>query len=749
MVFQRGLERTTFWIPSSATDGTGQITVTVNGETSNALSFTVSLAKIYFISVSDGNNTYNGLYSTFQSGSNGPFRDIKMFNPGLNPSRDTESYIVYVKGGTYTALDVDGTFVALRGPYGSADRRHALIGYPGETPTLDLTNATRTAIWNANYSPYGRNNYFTYSKLRFKGGAGVGTAAIDLWGDYIRIIGNQIEDLLANAWTGTVMVDNSQYSKIYGNYFRNNGYDSYKHNIYIKTHADYIAGDKSAEYTYIGWNEFTDAYASDTHGGVIFVSKASDASSKFTRYIWIHDNYFHDGNMEFIYTGDNTPLSDIYIYNNIFQGGTCTNAGIFLAWDTTSVYLYNNIFYQIGAAGTNMIGVAGRNGTNSFFKNNIFYSRPGQTFVVMDASGPTNFTSDYDLYYDPDGTTTLPSGSGITVTNARTGDPLFVNPSAGDFTLQSSSPAIDAGTSSVSAIVSVDYNGNPRPMGTGYDIGAYEYNGPAVPMLQFSSGTYSVSEGAATATINVTRIGSATGAVSVNYATSNGTATAGSDYTATSGTLNWTDGEAASKTFTVSITNDTAIESDETINLTVSNPTGGAILGSQNTATLTILDDDGPSTLRFENSSYSVNEGTATATIRVLRTGSSVGAVSVNYATSNGTAIAASDYTAASNTLIWIEGDTAAKSFTIAITNDTTVESSETVNITLSNPTNGAVLGGTNPVALTITDNDSSTTTTTLGKDAGSNEISGGGCGFVKDSNGKGPGQKAEGRHLQ
>jgi hypothetical protein len=260
--------------------------------------------------------------------------------------------------------------------------------------------------------------------------------------------------------------------------------------------------------------------------------------------------------------------------------------------------------------------------------------------------------------------------------------------------------------------------------------------GPPVPVLQFSTATYSVSEGAATATITVTRAGSSVGAVSVDYATSNGTgnnpAILGSDYTAVSNTLNWADGDTASKTFTVSITNDTTVESDETINLALSYPTGGAVIGSVSTAVLTILDNDGPSTLRFENSSYSVSEGGGTATIRVLRTGSSVGAVSVNYATSNGTALAASDYSAASNTLTWTDGDTAAKSFTISIINDTFVESSETVNITLSNPTNGAVLGGTNPVALTITDNDSSTTTTTLGKDAGSNEISGGGCGFCE-----------------
>src|SRR5262249_26691779 len=94
-----------------------------------------------------------------------------------------------------------------------------------------------------------------------------------------------------------------------------------------------------------------------------------------------------------------------------------------------------------------------------------------------------------------------------------------------------------------------------------------------------------------TATITVTRTGGSNVPVSVNYATSNGTATAGSDYTATSGTLNFGVGET-SKTFTIPILDDTAVENPETVTLTLSNPTGGATLGSPATATLTINSDD-------------------------------------------------------------------------------------------------------------------------------------------------------------
>ena len=111
--------------------------------------------------------------------------------------------------------------------------------------------------------------------------------------------------------------------------------------------------------------------------------------------------------------------------------------------------------------------------------------------------------------------------------------------------------------------------------------------------LRFSLASYSVSEGTSAATITVQRLNGDDGAVSVQYATSNGTAQAGSDYTAKSGTLSWADSDNASKTFTVAITNDTAVEGNETINLTLSNPTGGATLASPSSATLTITDNDG------------------------------------------------------------------------------------------------------------------------------------------------------------
>jgi hypothetical protein len=152
--------------------------------------------------------------------------------------------------------------------------------------------------------------------------------------------------------------------------------------------------------------------------------------------------------------------------------------------------------------------------------------------------------------------------------------------------------------------------------------------------LQFSAATYSVNENGGSATITVTRTNGSDGAVSVQYATSNGTATAGQDYTATAGTLNFASGET-SKTFTVPIADDTTPEPDETINLTLSNPTGGATLGAQSTAVLTIIDND---TSISAVSGSGVYNGTATLTATLTSGSAFLSGETVSF-TLNGTAV--------------------------------------------------------------------------------------------------------------
>ena len=131
--------------------------------------------------------------------------------------------------------------------------------------------------------------------------------------------------------------------------------------------------------------------------------------------------------------------------------------------------------------------------------------------------------------------------------------------------------------------------------------------------LQFSAATYSVAENGGNATITITRTGGSAGAVGVSFATSNGTATAPSDYTAVTQTVSFANGDTANKTVSIPIVNDTSVEPNETVNLALSSPTGGATLGSPSTAVLTITDNDGGTTLSASPTTVAPG-GTITAT---------------------------------------------------------------------------------------------------------------------------------------
>jgi RHS repeat-associated protein len=110
--------------------------------------------------------------------------------------------------------------------------------------------------------------------------------------------------------------------------------------------------------------------------------------------------------------------------------------------------------------------------------------------------------------------------------------------------------------------------------------------------VSFSSATYTVAENVSTATITVTLDALPSQTVTVNYGTANGTGTAGRDYTTASGTLTFKASDLT-ETFTVTILNDGVTEPNETVGLSLTNPTN-ATLTSPSTATLTITDTHFP-----------------------------------------------------------------------------------------------------------------------------------------------------------
>lgn len=219
---------------------------------------------------------------------------------------------------------------------------------------------------------------------------------------------------------------------------------------------------------------------------------------------------------------------------------------------------------------------------------------------------------------------------------------------------------------------------------------------PKPGTLAFDSATFSQNEpasGTANLTVVVQRTGGSDGAVSIEVTATGKTATAGDDFVAISPvTLNWEDGDSASKSFTITVKTDVLVENDETIDLALQNNTGGAAIGTQSTAIATIHDQPPPAgTLAFSASTFTKAEDPVddtTMTITVNRTGGSAGAASVEVEVSPVNATSPADYTVISPvTLNWADGDSAPKTFDITIKNDAEAETNETFSLSLQNPT--------------------------------------------------------------
>lgn len=199
----------------------------------------------------------------------------------------------------------------------------------------------------------------------------------------------------------------------------------------------------------------------------------------------------------------------------------------------------------------------------------------------------------------------------------------------------------------------------------------------------------------------------ASGNVDVDYGTSDGSATAGSDYTAiSSGTLTITAGNT-SGTVTVSVTGDTTVESNETFTLTLSNPTGATLGTAAATGTIT-NDDSAPALPTISIADASVIEGDSSTTNLIFTVTLSAlanGNVDVDYDTSASSATAGSDYTTKSGTLTIPAGSTSA-TVSISVLGDTTAEGSENFTIALANATPNATLGTPNAATGTILNDD-------------------------------------------
>lgn len=159
-----------------------------------------------------------------------------------------------------------------------------------------------------------------------------------------------------------------------------------------------------------------------------------------------------------------------------------------------------------------------------------------------------------------------------------------------DFNLPSSS------TPYCYRVISVDAAGNVSPSSNEACATVGGSGGSA--HLSFSASSYEIAESATSINITINRTGDMGQAISVNYAVTAGSATNGTDFTATTGTLNWAANDSSAKTITVQIASDAIVEGDETVQLTLSSPSGASL--NTSSAILTIKDSSNATCIDLE-----------------------------------------------------------------------------------------------------------------------------------------------------
>jgi hypothetical protein len=336
----------------------------------------------------------------------------------------------------------------------------------------------------------------------------------------------------------------------------------------------------------------------------------------------------------------------------------------------------------------------------------------GSTTVRLRRIGANDTTANVD-FFTADGTAVAPGDySSVSIPSVTFAPGARFQ----DVTINITDDAIDEPTETLTANIS-------QVTGTGASLGAPTVNTISIldndPGAAFTAGNASLVEGnsgTSNMVFTITKTNATAFDETVNYTTVAVSATAGTDYTTTSGTLTFLAGETT-KTVNVPIVGDLNIEADETFTFDLTSTSSG---GALTDGTGTILDDD--SSVQFTSATFTHNpEGTGadtTATLSVSRTsggGTAIPAASVDASTiqvggsatgNNSCAIAGTDYVVVSGqTLSWAAGDLANKNLLITICADSRDEPDETLNSQLSNAVNTQI-GAQSTTVTTVTDDD-------------------------------------------
>jgi hypothetical protein len=434
---------TTLWdmvvvqIGSSA--ATGNIVVTVGGQASNTLPFTVSAGNIYFVSNSGSDAAAGTFAAPWQT-------SVKARTTMV--AGDT----VYFRAGTYTATDDNGAVVLCNGGcQGTVTQYQNFLGYPGEYPTWGDGSTVRTIYhWGG-----GTWNYAAFGELTIRGQGEAFTCqnTTDAC-NFIRIVGSDVRSTLGMS-TALDIEDGADHMSWLGNESSNNCAADPTCSFDDRAYSAYVGGYGAITNMEIAYNRFHDNPFGK--GIQIYGHQAGESLVN----LLVHDNELYNNTMACLTAGGT-------------DGGS--------AW-VTSVSIYNNVAWNCstGAGGDhmnygciNLAGIGTSDGTYNIFNNTMFNCSPahnqggavpaGGVFSFgLDGPGTVNFynniengaTSGSYYYYFDD--TSSPAASRITLShnlyfNLGTG-PTGGNTSVGTITVPTDTGKVNANPTFTSTVV--------------------------------------------------------------------------------------------------------------------------------------------------------------------------------------------------------------------------------------------------------------------------------------------------------
>lgn len=646
---------------------TGGIVVQVNGVNSNAVQFTVGSGNIYFVSPNGSDQGAGSFSDPWQTVSHALNRLV---------SGDT----VYLMDGVQQdGIDSNNAALSLTLAAASGSRI-AIVAYPGASATIGSLNGGNYGIYASNAARWviaGLQIRGSQEALHLKGSGG--------W----RIVGDDISCPNASSAGGCVDGTSSGNAKLYGN----NIHDSGVQGAALGNYDSVVFTDSNT--LDIGWNEVARTNACNAIHTV--------STNIIPTNISVHDNWIHDS----VCAGISLPTVDdgttsVRVFNNVIARAgtgpspsgnatlTCVTVGD--PWGSAAL-VQNNTLHDCGAAGGNQSGAISI-GMPTSFDDNVVDLVGGETYISP-ASDTSGTIGNNDLFYGAGAAPDLFSYS-------LSADPQFVDPVNDKYQLQSSSPAIDTGTSTANKW---DILGVSRPQGQDWDIGAYEFTGTpsggngtqaTLATTQTSLSFGNVNTGSAT-TLTVTLSNTGGGSMSISQLSVSGAGFSVSGFT-TPATL----AAGAAATLSVSFAPSSATSYSGTLSITsnASNSiltiplSGTGVQASQ--AQLTA----NPASINFG----SVNTGSSsTQTITLSNTGNASATINLVSESGSGFSLGAftSPYTLAVGATVSLN---VIFSPTVVNTSSGTVTvNSNAANSTLSIPLSGSGTQGTQTQTLAAT----------------------------------------------